>query len=251
MTTELAGTSGDIDSGPASTASRATLIVGVLSLVAIGALVLFGLVLSPADENQGDAVRIMYVHVPSATVAYIGCFLTTVGSIAFLWKRSRWWEVTAYAGAEVATLFTSITLVTGMLWGRPTWGVFWVWDARLTSTAMLLLLLLGYLAVRRLDADHDVRVKRASIVGLLLFPNVIIVRESVNWWRTLHQTATIGLKTHLEGLMLFSLFVGFVAMTLVFIWLMIHRFRLAWLEEEVEAAGLDVAIAERRAEGGV
>lgn len=251
MTTELAGTVGDIDSGPASTASRTTSIVGVLALVAIGALVLFGLVLSPADENQGDAVRIMYVHVPSATVAYIGCFLTTVGSIAFLWKRSRWWEVTAYAGAEVATLFTAITLVTGMLWGRPTWGVFWVWDARLTSTAMLLLLLLGYLAVRRLDADHDVRVKRASIVGLLLFPNVIIVRESVNWWRTLHQTATIGLKTHLEGLMLFSLFIGFVAMTLVFVWLMIHRFRLAWLEEEVEAAGLDVAIAERRAEGGM
>ena len=249
MTTEIAGTEGDVEAGPSSTGSRATRIVGVLALVALGLLILFGLVLSPADENQGDAVRIMYVHVPSATVAYIGCFLTTVGSVAFLWKKSRWWEVTAYAGAEVATLFTAITLVTGMLWGRPTWGVFWVWDARLTSTAMLFLLLLGYLAVRRLDADHDVRVKRASIVGLLLFPNVIIVRESVTWWRTLHQTATIGFKTHLEGLMLFSLFVGFIAITLVFVWLMVHRFRLAWLEEEVEAAGLDVAIAQRRAEG--
>lgn len=250
MTTELAGSTVDIDTGPTSTASRTTRILGVAALVAIAVLAVVGLVLSPADENQGDAVRIMYVHVPSATVAYIGCFLTTVGSVAFLWKRSRWWEVTAYAGAEVAALFTTITLVTGMLWGRPTWGVFWVWDARLTSTAMLLLLLLGYLAVRRLDAEHDVRVKRASIVGLLLFPNVIIVRESVNWWRTLHQTATIGFKTHLEGLMLFSLFLGFVALTLVFVWLMIHRFRLAWLEEEVEAEGLDLAIAQRRAEGG-
>jgi len=249
VTTEIAGTTGDIDTGPDSTGSRTTRVLGALSLLGVAALILFGLVLSPADENQGDAVRIMYVHVPSATVAYIGCFLTTVGSIAFLWKRSRWWEVTAFAGAEVATLFTAITLVTGMLWGRPTWGVFWVWDARLTSTAMLLLLLLGYLAVRRLDADHDVRVKRASIVGLLLFPNVIIVRESVNWWRTLHQTATIGFETHLEGLMLFSLFLGFVTLTLIFLWLMIHRFRLAWLEEEVEAAGLDVAISERRAEG--
>lgn len=251
MTTELAGSTGDTDTGPDSTGSRTTLVLGVAALVAIAALVVLGLLLSPADENQGDAVRIMYVHVPSATVAYIGCFLTTVGSIAYLWKKSRWWEVTAYAGAEVAALFTAITLVTGMLWGRPTWGVFWVWDARLTSTAMLLLLLLGYLAVRRLDADHDVRVKRASIVGLLLFPNVIIIRESVNWWRTLHQTATVGFETHLQGLMLFSLFVGFIAITLVFIWLMIHRFRLAWLEEEVEAEGLDVAIAERRAEGGV
>ncbi len=237
------------DPGPLSTGSGATRVIGALALLAIGALVVFGLILSPADAGQDEAVRIMYVHVPSATVAYIGCFLTTVGSIAYLWKRSRWWEITAYAGAEVATLFTAITLVTGMFWGRPTWGVFWVWDARLTSTAMLMLLLLGYLAVHRLDAEYQVRAKRAAIVGLLLFPNVIIVRQSVTWWRTLHQTATIGIETHLDGLMLFSLFVGFIAITLVFIWLMIHRFRLAWLEEEAESAGLDVALAERRAEG--
>ena len=114
----------------------------------------------------------MYVHVPSATCAYVGCFLTTLGSIVYLWRKSRWWELVAYAAAEIAALFTAITLVTGMLWGRPTWGVYWVWDARLTSTAMLLLLLLGYLAVRRLPADYTVRAKRAAIVGLLLVPNV-------------------------------------------------------------------------------
>lgn len=253
MTTEIAAKTSDTDDGPRSTGSRTTFVLGLLSFIALGLLVLFGLVLSPADANQGDAVRIMYVHVPSATVAYIGCFLTTLGSAMYLWRKSQWWELVAYASAEVAALFTAITLVTGMLWGRPTWGVFWVWDARLTSTAMLLLLLLGYLAVRRLAADYDVRAKRAAIVGLLLVPNVIIVRESVNWWRTLHQTATIGFKTHIEGLMLFSLFLGFIAITLVFVWMVIHRFRLAWLEEQIDAEGLDAAIAERRAEatGGV
>lgn len=252
MTTETQAETGAVDPGPRSTGSRTTLVLGVLALVAIALLVLFGLFLSPADASQGDAVRIMYVHVPSATMAYIGCFLTTIGSAVFLWKRSRWWELVAYASAEIAALFTAVTLVTGMLWGRPTWGVFWVWDARLTSTAMLLLLLLGYLAVRSLAADYEVRAKRAAIVGLLLVPNVIIVRESVQWWRTLHQKPTLfanGLGSRIEGLMLFSLFVGFVAIGLVFTWLLIHRFRVAWLEEQLEEEGLDAAIAERRAEG--
>jgi heme exporter protein C len=213
---------------------------------------LFGLVLSPADSNQGDAVRIMYIHVPSATLAYTGCFLTTLGSAIYLWKKSQWWELVAYASAEIATLFTAVTLVTGMLWGRPTWGVFWVWDARLTSTAMLLLLLLGYLAVRRLPAEYSVRAKRASIIGLLLVPNVIIVRQSVQWWRTLHQKPTLfsnGLGSNIGGLMLFSLFLGFVVVGMLFAWLLIHRFRLVWLEEQIDDQGLDAAIAERRAEG--
>lgn len=252
MTTETDAPDEVADPGPLSTGSRTTFLLGSAALVAIAVLALFGLVLSPADANQGDAVRILYVHVPSATVAYIGCFLTTIGSAVYLWRRSRWWELVACAGAEVAAVFTTITLVTGMLWGRPTWGVYWVWDARLTSTAMLLLLLLGYLAVRRLSADYEVRAKRAAIVGLLLVPNVIIVRQSVQWWRTLHQRPTLfsnGLDSKIEGLMLFSLFTGFIAIGLVFVWMMIHRFRVAWLTEQVADADLDTAIAERRAEG--
>lgn len=250
MTTETAELREVSDDGPTSTGSRTTMALGILTLIAIGLLALFGLVLSPADANQGDSVRIMYIHVPSATLSYVGCFLTFIGSAIFLWRKSQWWDLVAYAGAEVAALFTAFTLVTGMLWGRPTWGVYWVWDARLTSEAMLMLLLLGYLAVRRLAADYDVRAKRAAIVGLLLVPNVIIVRQSVQWWRTLHQTPTLSLTgAEIQGLMLFSLFTGFVALTLAFIWMVIHRFRVAWLEEQVEAEGLDAAIAERRAEG--
>jgi heme exporter protein C len=242
----------DVQGVPDSTGSRGTRVVGVLALISLVALALFGLVLSPPDANQGEVVRILYVHVPSATFAYIGCFLTTIGSAIFLWRGSRWWETVAYAGAEIAAVFTTIVLVTGMIWGRPTWGVYWVWDARLTSTAMLLMLLLGYLAVRRLPADHDVRTRRAAIIGLLLVPNVMIVRQSVQWWRTLHQKPTLlsnGVGAKIEGLMLFSLFIGFIAIGLVFVWLLIHRFRLAWLEDQVDEAGLDVAIAERRAEG--
>ena len=250
MTTETVGSVEASASGPTSTGSRTTMILGIVTLIALAVLVLFGLILSPADESQGDSVRIMYVHVPSATLSYVGCFLTAIGSAVYLWRKSQWWELVAYAGAEVAALFTAFTLITGMLWGRPTWGVYWVWDARLTSEALLMLLLLGYLAVRRLAADYEVRAKRAAIIGLLLVPNVIIVRQSVQWWRTLHQTPTLSLSgAEIQGLMLFSLFTGFVAITLVFIWMVIHRFRVAWLEEQLEAEGLDTAIAERRAEG--
>jgi len=252
VTTETVGSVEASDNGPMSTSSRSTMILGIVTLTALGILVLFGLILSPADENQGEAVRIMYVHVPSATLSYVGCFLTTIGSVVYLWRKSRWWELLAYASAEVAALFTAFTLITGMLWGRPTWGVFWIWDARLTSEAMLMLLLLGYLAVRGLAADYQVRAKRAAIVGLLLVPNVLIVRESVQWWRTLHQKPTLSLAgAHIEGLMLFSLFTGFIAITLAFTWMVIHRFRVAWLEEQVDLEGLDTAIAERRAEGVV
>lgn len=238
--------------GPLSTGSSTTRVIGILALIAMGALLLFGLWLSPDDVNQGDAVRILYIHVPSATIAYIGCALTTIGSVLYLWRRSQWWELTAYASAEIAAVFTAITLITGMLWGRPTWGVYWVWDARLTTTAMLMLLLLGYLALRRLPADYDVRAKRSAIVGLLLFPNVIIVRQSVQWWNTLHQKPTLfanGLGARIEGLMLFTLFIGFIAIGLTFVWLLIHRFRVAYLAEQLEKEDLDRAIADRRAEG--
>ena len=234
-----------------STGSGATRVLGLASLASAVLLVFLGLWWTPADAIQGQSVRILYVHVPSATLAYAGCFLTSLGSVMYLWKRSTWWELVAYAAAEIAAVFTAITLVTGMLWGRPTWGVFWVWDARLTSTAMLFLLLLGYLAVRRLPADYPVRAKRAAIIGLLLVPNVIIVRQSVQWWRTLHQEASLfadGPGATIEGIMLFALFVGFVTFGLIFAWLLIHRFRVAWLEEQVAGQGLEAAIAERRAE---
>jgi len=139
-----------------------------------------------------------------------------------------------------------------MCWARPTWGVWWVWDARLTSTAMLLLLLLGYLAVRRIPAESGARSKRASIVGVLLLPNVIIVNRSVTWWRSLHQDTTIlnTLQPKIHGDMAFALYLAIPVALMMFAWLLVHRWRLAWLEEEVLDHDLDQAITDRRAEAG-
>jgi len=222
----------------------------LVTLVGLALAAYLALVASPQDENMGNVVRILYIHVPIVTMAYVGCGLTTLGSIMYLWKKSVWWDITAAASAEIAMVFTALTLVIGMIWGRPTWGVWWVWDARLTSTAMLLLLLLGYLAVRRLPAEAATRSKRSAIVGVLLLPNVFIVNRSVTWWRSLHQGTTLlnTLQPKIHDQMAFTLIFAMLVVALLFAWLLIHRWRLVWLEEQLDAHELDRAIIERRAE---
>ena len=235
--------------GPAHTGSAATRVIGWLALASLALLVLYGLIISPADREMDDVVRLMYVHVPSATYLYLGCFLTTLASGMWLWKRTPGWDALAETGAEVALVFAFVTLLTGSLWGRPTWGTYWTWDARLTTTAVLTALLAGYLALRRLDVDPDARSTRAAVVGLLLVPNVVIVNRSVEWWRSLHQSATLArIDPTIEGDMLVALMVGFLALGLVFAWLAIHRFRVAWLEQQADRVDLDAALAARRAE---
>ena len=240
----------DPEEASASTASPATRVLGALSLGAVVLWLLYGLWWSPPDVEQSDAVRLFYVHVPSAILAYAGCFLTTVASALWLRRRTPGWDALASASAELGLVFVTITLVTGSLWGRVTWGTYWTWDARLTSTALLAVMLVGYLALRRVEVTPAGSV-RAAVVGLLLIPNVIIVNRSVEWWRSLHQRATITkLDPSIGGEMLVAFFVGMVAGALVFAWLLIHRFRLAWLEQQVERHDLDAAVAARRAEAG-
>jgi heme exporter protein C len=226
-------------------------VLGILALASLALLVLYGLIFSPADEEMADSVRLMYLHVPSATYMYVGCFFTTIASALWLWKRTAGWDALAEAGAEVGLVFAVLTLGTGSLWGRPTWGTYWTWDARLTSTAVLTALLVGYLALRRLDLDPGARSARAAVLGLFLVPNVIVVNRSVEWWRGLHQGETlVKADPDIQGNMLVALMVGFLALGLVFAWLMVHRFRVAWLDAQADRLDLDAALAARRAEAG-
>lgn len=237
---------------PPTTASPATRALGGLSLAGLALLLGYALWWSPPDIVQKDSVRIMYVHVPTAIIAFVACGITTLASAMWLRRRSEGWWVLGGAAAEVGLLFTGACLVTGSIWGRPTWGTYWDWDPRITSTTLLFILLVGYLALRRVDNESGIaaqRGMRAAIVGLLLMPNVMIVHYSVDWWRSLHQPATITrLDPTIEGEMLFTLMLGIVVFALLFAWLLVHRFRLGWLEERAHAGGLDAAIVERRAE---
>lgn len=233
---------------PAHTGSVVTFRLGLASLALLGLALLFGLVLSPPEATQKEAVRLFYVHLPSVAVTYLAFFATMVGSVIYLRKGSVFWDLLAGAAAEIGVLFCSFVLVTGSLWGKPTWGVYWEWDPRLTSTTVLFVMYLGYLAVRRLELPPEVRSRRAAVLGIVSFVNVFIVHYSVQWWRGLHQGQTLGIDTKMDGLMLFSFFLGLVAFVTVAVWLLIHRFRVAWLAREVEQIGLAQALAERRAE---
>ncbi len=167
--------------------------LGWLALVSVVVLALFGLWGAPPDAVQGDAQRLMYLHVPAAWIAYLAFGVTALGSALWLWPRTRAtvWDRVAGASAELGVIFTALTLVLGSLWGRPVWGVWWAWDARLVTTAVLFFLYLGYLALRRIPASPEARAKRCAIAALIAFVDVPIVHFSVNWWRTLHQQGTV------------------------------------------------------------
>jgi len=166
-------------------------------------------------------------------------------------KKSLAWDRVAGASAEIGVMFMGLTLITGALWGRLTWGVFWAWDARLTTTAFLFVTYIGYLAVRRLGGSHQARAKRSSIFGLLAVLEIPLVHFSVLLWRSLHQEASVANPNgdvKMDGLMLFSLFVGIISFSLLYFWLVLHRQRVLYLEDRYEDADLDSALAERRSE---
>lgn len=235
-------------------ARRGTALLGGAAVLSTGVLIVLGLFVSPPDDVQRDAVRLMYVHVPAAWVAYLAFGVTTLASALYLWKRTRSpvWDTVAGASAELGVVFTGLTLALGSLWGHPVWGVWWAWDARLVSTAVLFFLYLGYLALRRVPAEPGVRARRSAIAALAAFVDVPVVHFSVEWWRTLHQKATVfnpELNPQIEGAtMVWSLLSGVVAFTFVYLYLLERRSRLAMLEERLDERLLEAAIAERRAE---
>ena len=236
------------------TGTRATRVLGILTVIAMGWLVAFGLGFSPADRDQAEAVRILYVHVPTVWVAYLAFSVTALCSGLYLFgkKHSLGFDRFAGASAEVGVVFMALTLITGALWGRITWGVFWQWDARLTTTALLFVTYIGYLAVRGLGGSHHQRARRSAVLGLLAVLEIPLVHWSVRIWRSLHQEASV-LDTDgdvdMDGLMLFSLFVGVAAFSLLYTWLLLHRSRALALQDQLDDHGLDAALAARRAEG--
>lgn len=221
------------------------------TLVALTVTVVFALWITPSRPNQGfDAVRLLYLHVPTAWVAYLAFGVTALASVLWLFPRTRstTWDLLAGASAEVGVVFTGLTLVLGSLWGRPTWGTWWEWDTRLTTTAILFFLYLGYLALRRTGATSDERGKRCSIAAIIAFADVPISYLSVTWWQTLHQQGTIFNpqdKVLIDGTMAFTVVAAVVAFTMLYAYLVLDRFELAQLEEGREERELERAIVER------
>jgi heme exporter protein C len=226
----------------------------VASLLATAILALW---VAPTDASQGDAQRLMYLHVPTAWLAYLAFGITALASALWLVPRTRrpMWDLLAGSSAEVGVVFTGLALLMGSLWGKPIWGTWWEWDARLTTTAILFFLYFGYLALRRTGATADERGKRCAIAALIAFADVPVVHFSVTWWQTLHQTGTVfnpKMDVEITGVMAFTLVFSVAAFTLLYAYLVTRRFELAQLEEGLEERELERAIADRvRNEVGV
>ena len=213
-----------------------TRILGLAALVAVTTATVAALFVVPADLNQGDAQRIFYIHPAAAWVAYLSFGVTAAAGIGWLWKRDLRFDAVALAGAEIGVLFTAFTIWAGMMWARPVWGVFWQWeDPRLATTALLLALYAGYLLYRRLIDDPERRATRAAVIGIVAVIDIPIIHFSVEWWRGLHQTPTIGSPERIMDPAAPMAFVATLlgmmgAFTLTWAYLMIRRYQLARAE---------------------
>jgi heme exporter protein C len=211
-------------------------------MLSLGGIFLY----APADAIQGDVQRIFYIHVPMALCAYLATALVALGGVVYLFTRRMFWDVVARCSAECAVLFTSLVLLTGSLWGKPVWGTWWAWDARLTSTLMLWFILVGYLMLRSYIGEPERAARYSVVVGLLAALDVPLVHVSVEWWRTLHPQGILDSATGSPALPTAMLTVFAISAVAVFctflliltlrIWLDLIRDQVAAVEERILTA---------------
>lgn len=222
------------------TPSRAGLWLALGSFAALIAAQSYAIAISPAEGDMGHLQKIMYVHVPAAWMTFLAFFVVLVFSIRYLWRRRERDDLIAASAAEVGAMFNGLTLILGMIWGRPTWGVWWAWDARLTSTLVLFLIFVGYLALRGFVEEPQQRARWSAAVGIIGAINVPIVYMSVMWWRTLHQQPSS--PSTLDPAYTLGLRLNAIAMLLVLIYLIRKRYEIACLERSEEHAAQTAAM---------
>jgi heme exporter protein C len=193
-----------------------------------------GLAVAPPDREMGDVQRIMYAHVPAVWIAMVALTINFICSVTYLFKPSWKTDSLAEASAEVGLMFGMVGVLLGAIWGRPTWGVYWTWDPRLTTAAILLVSYMGYMALRRFVEDPEKRAVWSAVVGIIAAVDLPIIWFSVKWWRSLHQVQSTP-KT-VDAAMVLPLRISafaFLALMIVFI---MHRYRIALNERQAEVA---------------
>ncbi len=215
---------------------KSYLMWSILSYIGIMVALYMAFLYAPTERTMGDVQRIFYFHVPSAWVSFIAFGVVAVASIFFLVTGKSRWDRLAYSSAEVGILFLTLVLITGPLWAKPVWGVYWTWDARLTTSFILWLIYIAYLMLRNYVSDPERGARFAAVFGIVGFVDVPIVYFSIRWWRTLHPSAVVvgGEGSGLAPAMLQTLLTGVAAFTLLFITLLIFRYKNALLHDELE-----------------
>ena len=223
-------------------APRQPLRLGVLGLVA---LALFGvgfylaIFASPADINQGNLIRIMYAHVSVAWISFLAVSLTALFGSIFLWRGGRVYDVWAVANAELALVFAALTLVGGMTYSRPTLNTWWTWDAKLTLTALMFALLVGYFVVRGLIDDPERRGRVSAVVSIIVLASLPFNYLAAEWFRTLHPAKSLALDgsgVTMDGSMVRVLLINVAAAALLYLYFMLERVRIGRLEAGVSDA---------------
>jgi heme exporter protein C len=200
----------------------------ILGLICCGLWIFLKL---PIETSQGFPQKIMYLHVPSVITTYLAFFVVFVYSIAYLWKRELMFDQIAKASAEVGLVFCALVLITGAIWGRTTWGTYWVWDARLTTTLLLFLIFMGYFLLRMSVNDRDKEARLASVLGIIGFLDIPIIHKSVEWWRTLHQPSTLfkvdsgEAKPSIPPDLLYPLLASTLVMLAFYLYLLLLRYQ--------------------------
>lgn len=214
-------------------------IIAPITLLACG---LWVFVFAPTETEQGFVQKIMYIHVPSVIVTYLAFFVTFAFGIAYLWKRLLVFDRIAKVSAEIGLIFCAMVLLSGAIWGRPTWGTYWVWDARLTTTLLLFLIFLGYFLLRLSVQDREKEARFASVLGIIGFLDIPIVHKSVEWWRTLHQPSTLfkveegAAKPAMPPELLYPLLASMFAMLLFYGYLMLLRWQMEENQDQLYEA---------------
>ncbi|MEO6444679.1 MAG: cytochrome c biogenesis protein CcsA [Gemmatimonadaceae bacterium] len=230
------------DGAPARGGSR-ELVLGAAAFLLLIAMQVYAISISQADRDMGHLQKIMYVHVPAAWSMMLAFFVVAVASLRYLWKGRENDDLLAAAAAESGALLTGLTVALGMIWAKPTWGIWWTWDPRVTSTAVLFFIYVGYLVLRAFVDDPDRRAQWSAAVGLLGALNVPIVYMSVRWWRTLHQVQSS--PSTVDPNFGLGLRINAIAFTVLLIFFIRHRYVTAKMEREAEH------LNERAALGGL
>ena len=211
------------------------MMIGATAVCLVAGLYM-ALLYAPTEQTMGDVQRIFYFHVPAAWVAFLAFFLVFWSSFMYLLRGGREWDIRAGAAAEVGVLFCSLVLITGPIWARPVWGIWWTWDARLTLTLVLWLIYVAYLMLRHYVEDPERRATFCAVLGVIGFIDVPLVYFSIRWWRTQHPQPVIGggEDSGMHPDMWYTLFVCFAAFILLFFYLLKKRIMLEKFRDELE-----------------
>ena len=210
--------------------------VGIIAaaLMAVSLYMMF--MVAPTDAVLGNVQRVFYIHVPIALMSFLAFFLVFVGSLMYLLKRNSRWDSLALSAGEVGVVFVSLALITGVIWAKPVWNVWWTWEPRLTTTLVLWLIYVGYLMVRAYAPNRPKAATYAAVVGIIGFIDVPIVYYSVQWWRSIHPEQVVGplaVEGSLDSTMYMVLMVSMLAFLFFTVWLVLERMASRDAEEDL------------------